>query len=140
MASRAVLGGVHFPVMDKLGSLGELSFFGRCPVQIVDVLGMADLLLGSAMAFKTESHAEGFGMVDLIHLVDFSVTVDTADTAVHMHRVIEIDVIRGFVDLHPFDGFTLAVGLPHQLELWILRKNLVVTVHAGRGGGNIGEP
>lgn len=140
MACRAVLGRVHFPVVNKLFSVSELLFFGSGPVEVVYIFWSTDFFLGSAMALETESHAEGFGMVDFFHFVNFPMAVNATDAAVDVHSMVKVDVVGGFMNLHPRDRGSLIVGFPDEFQLGILGENLVVAIHTGRGGWDIGEP
>jgi hypothetical protein len=40
-------------------------------------------------------------MVDDLHVVDLAVALHTADSAIHVNGVVEVDVVRGFVDTNP---------------------------------------
>jgi len=84
------------------------------------------------MAFQAERHAEGFRVSNLVHLVDRPVALDTTETPVHVHRMIEIDVIGHFVDLHPGDRLARVETLPHQCQPRIVLEHLIVAIHASR--------
>jgi hypothetical protein len=60
------------------------------------------------------------------------------NAAVHVHRVIEIDVVGGLMDLHPLDRLAAFPGIAHRLELRIILLHLRVAVHADLRGGHIG--
>ena len=59
------------------------------------------MIFGGPMAFQAPSHAVGFSMVDDLHVVDLAVALHTADAAIHVNGVVEVDVVRGFVDTNP---------------------------------------
>jgi hypothetical protein len=40
-------------------------------------------------------------MVDDLHVVDLAVALHTADATIHVNGVVEVDVVRGFVDTNP---------------------------------------
>jgi len=40
-------------------------------------------------------------MVDDLHVVDLTVAGHAADAAIHVNGVVEVDVVRGFVDPNP---------------------------------------
>jgi hypothetical protein len=40
-------------------------------------------------------------MVNDLHVVDLAVARDAADAAIHVNGVVEVDVVRGFVDPNP---------------------------------------
>ena len=49
-----------------------------------------------------------------------------------MHRVVEIDVIRQLVNLHPFDWLVrIFVTGPDRLKFGVIGPNRAVTVHTG---------
>src|SRR5438128_2709401 len=79
-------------------------------------------------------------MVNLVHPVDRSVAVNTAYTAIYMNRMVEIDVIGELVDLHPGNGLARLVTLAHQRQLGVIPQNLIVAIHAGRGGRDVRVP
>lgn len=92
------------------------------------------------MAFQAERHAQRLGVIDLIHLVDASVAFDTTDSACDVDGVIEVDEVGHFMDLDPGDGFAAGGAFADQGESGIVFEDLVMTVHAGGTGGDIGEP
>src|SRR6185369_7010932 len=97
-------GGIDLPVMYEL--LTEL-FLSRCirlPVEIEDLLGWPDELFRVAMAVQAESHAQRLRMPDLVHLVNLAVAMIATDPAIHVHGMIEIDIIGSLVNLDPRDG------------------------------------
>ena len=53
------------------------------------------------MALSAPSHAVGFSMVDDLHVVDLAVTGHAADAAIYVNGMVEVDVVRGFVDPNP---------------------------------------
>ena len=53
------------------------------------------------MAFQAPSHAVGFSMVDDLHVVDLAVALHTANATIHVNGVVEVDVVRSFVDPNP---------------------------------------
>ena len=62
------------------------------------------MILRGSMALETPAHAVGFGMVDDFHVVDLTVASDATDTSVYVNRMVEVDVIRSFVNPDPGDG------------------------------------
>jgi hypothetical protein len=63
------------------------------------------MIFRRAMALEAPGHALGLVLIDHFHLVNRATTGKAAYTAVHVHRVIEIGVVRDAVDLYP-----IAVG------------------------------
>ena len=124
--------------------------------QIVDLLERTKVLLRCPVAVKAPSHRVALGMIDLLHLVNVSVTAFTGDATIQVRRVIEIDVVRGFVDPHPLDRLTLD-GISVGIKDWAVKVidshsltkssqfgrsllDVLVTVPASIGRGNIGVP
>src|SRR5437660_11124462 len=83
------------------------------------------------MARDAPFHLERSRLIHHRHLRDVAVTGRAADAFVDMNAVIEIDVIRQIVDSHPFDWLSGARALADRLQVWAVRLNLRVTVHAG---------
>ena len=53
------------------------------------------------MTLQAPSHALGFSMVDDLHVVDLAVASHAADAAIYVNGMVEVDVVRGFVDTNP---------------------------------------
>lgn len=93
---------LDFPIMHKFLAEGALLRRGfGFPVEVCDFVGRPQLGGGVAVATEAEGHTQGFGLVDFVHFIDLAVTFDATDTAVDVNSVVEIDVFRHFVDLHP---------------------------------------
>ena len=92
------------------------------------------------MAIEAETHAQGLGLTNLIHLVDPSVTFHTTDAAGDMDGMVEINVIRGDVNLHPGNGGVIGGAFANDGQARIVFQDLIVAVHAGGSRGNIGHP
>lgn len=92
------------------------------------------------MAIKAEGHAERLGVIDLVHLVDLPMALDTADATIHMNGVIEIDVVRGLMNLDPRNWFAGLRAFANQSQPRVSRQNLIVAIHARRSCGNIRIP
>ena len=112
----------------------------RSSVQVGNLVRRTHARGGIAMAVQAEAHAQRFGVIDLVHLVDRAMALDATDAAVDVDGMVEIDVIRHFVDLHPGDGLARRRAFPYQLQLGAVLQDLVVTVHAGRSGRDVGIP
>src|SRR3989442_5231698 len=79
-------------------------------------------------------------MVNLVHLVDRSVAVNTAYAAVYVNGMVEIDVIGKLVDLNPGNGLARLVTLAHQRQPGIIPQYLIVAIHAGRRRRDVRVP
>ena len=71
------------------------------PAEVGDPVRRTQFQFGMAMALEAKRHAEGLGMIHLIHPVNPSVALDATDAAVDVDGVIEIDEVRQLVNLHP---------------------------------------
>ena len=141
MTGRAVLGGVHFPVVGELLALRFLNIrICTLPAEVGDPVEWTQIRTRIPVTVQTESHAKRLGVIDLVHLVDLTMTVNAAHTPIHVNRVIEVNVVRNFVNLHPRDGLAAQRGVSDNLKPRIFLQNLIVAVHAGRRRRDIGVP
>lgn len=61
------------------------------------------------MTIQTETHAQRFGVLNHVHFVDLAVALVAGDAAVHVHRVIEVNVIGRL--MNPLPGYGVARGI-----------------------------
>lgn len=61
------------------------------------------MIFWGAVTFEAPTHAVWLCVVNDFHVVDLTVTLHAADSAIHMDGVIEVDVIGGFVNPNPRD-------------------------------------
>ena len=73
----------------------------------------------------------GLAMIHCRHVIDWTVTTETADASVHMRRVIVINVIDRAMDPHPIDRLPAIPALPHRLKFRIVFLHLRMAIHAG---------
>src|SRR5690625_6986568 len=62
----------------------------------------------------------------------------TTDTHIYVSRVIEIGIIWEHMNTDPLDGFSCLPALPDEFQIFIICFNLIVAVHTGLSGGDIG--
>src|ERR1039458_6887767 len=111
VAGRTALQRFDFPVVDKGSAVGPLHLHGHgrigapLPAQIRDLVHRPDERRRLAMAIEAETHAERFGVRNLVHPVNTPVAGYATDAASDVNRVVEINVIGHDVNLHPRDGF-----------------------------------
>ena len=119
-------------------------FFGivrvPLPIQIGDFILGTHLRGWIAMAIEAERHAERLIVVNLFHFVDRTMTFNAADAAIDVDRVVEINVVRHAMNLDPGNRFAALGAFPNERETWIIFEDLVMAIHAGRTGGDIGIP
>ena len=102
MASAAAYGGFHVPFFDKFFT--ELTLGGSCgryPIHIGHLIEGAKMIFWGSMALEAPTHAVGFCVVDDLHVVDLAVALDATDPTIHVNGVVEVDVVRSFVDPNP---------------------------------------
>ena len=138
--------GFDFPVVGEFLSVNLLHLRGLqgirtpLPIKIGDFLRRTKMGGGVAMTVKAEGHAEGLGLVNFVHVVDVAVAFHATDAAVYVDGVVEIDVVREFVNLHPGNGLAGLVTVTNYSELGIVLEHHAVAVHADRTGRNVGIP
>ena len=89
------------------------------------------------MAFQAPRHAVWFGQIHRRHVIDWTVAAETTDAAVHMRRMIVINIIDRTIQPHPFDRLTALPALLDRLQLGIVFCHLRVAVHACRSVGDV---
>lgn len=126
-------GGGNGVVLDVFGDIGIPI------VEIEDLFERSDVFFGSTVALKTPAHGVAFGLIDDLHFVDIAVATLTRDSAVHVGRVIEVNVIRRFVDADPLDRFAIVSGKGRihgtvkRGELRTVPLDVLVAIPAGIG-------
>jgi hypothetical protein len=139
MAPAATHGGFYIPLFDEFFAKFALTrAHGGFPIQIRHLVKRAEMVFRSTMAFQAPTHAVGFGVVDDFHVVDVAVASDAADSAIHVNRVIEIDVVGGFMNPDPRNRIAGLPRFPNGSKFGTLGFDLGVAVHAGLSGRNIG--
>ena len=140
VAGGAVLRGVDFPVVCELRSFISGKILRSNPVQVVDLLWGAKIGGRIALAIQTEAHAQRFGMINFVHLVNLAVAMDAGNTPVHVNGVVKINVIRRLVDLDPRHWGATGETLTHGSQARVVGQHLIMTVHAGVGRRDVREP
>ena len=69
------------------------------------------------MAVQTPSHRLILGLVHNVHLIHSTVARNAGYTAVHVRRMIEIDIVGQPVNPDPVDRLPSPPTLPHRLQL-----------------------
>jgi hypothetical protein len=100
------------------------------------------VILWGAVAIKAPFHALRFMLIDNLHLIDRAVARITTHATIHVHRMVEIRIVRHAVNLDPIDGGTVALApVPsrsHRLQPGTLGFHLLVTGHAGLHRWHVG--
>src|SRR5690625_133807 len=102
------------------------------------LLNRPDKLLRLAVTVQAPGHAEWFRLVDNIHPVDPAVAGLTPHSDTDVDFVVEVSVVGKVMNPDPLDGITTLPALTHRLQRFTVDCNLIVTVHTGLRGRNIG--
>ena len=89
--------------------------------------------LRRAVTLEAPGHAQRFRLVNDGHCIDLAVAAVTTDAAVHVHGVVEIDVVGRLVDADPFHRCARCPAGTDRGQLRTLGFDLRVTRHAGLG-------
>jgi hypothetical protein len=139
MAPAATHGGFYIPLFDEFFAKFALArAHGWFPIQIGNLVKRAEMIFRSTVALQAPTHAVGFGVVDDFHVVDVPVASNTTDAAIHVNRMIEVDVVGSFMNSDPRNRIAGLPRLAYGSKLRALGFDLSVAVHAGLGGWNIG--
>ncbi len=90
------------------------------------------------MAIEAPRHAMRFGQIHRRHMIDGAVATETTNAAIHVRRVIVINVIDGTIDPHPLHRVTGFPTRPHRLQFRIVFLHLCMAIHAGLSVRHIG--
>jgi len=90
------------------------------------------------MAIKAPSHAQGLDLHHNFRLRDIPVTMPAIDAGSKMGTVVEIVIIRQFVDSHPSNRHARRHTLPNRKQLFAAGPYQPVTIHTGLNRGDIG--
>src|SRR5207237_8037690 len=75
-----------------------LFHIARFPIEIENLIVGPKKILGVPMAIEAPGHAMRLGQIDRRHMVDGAVATETTNAAIHVCRMIVINVIDGAVD------------------------------------------
>ena len=96
----------------------QLFFFASCrPSQIGHLFHWPKVRLRITVAVQTPSHRLILGLVHNVHLIHSTVARNAGYTAVHVRRMIEIDIVGQPVNPDPVDRLPSPPTLPHRLQL-----------------------
>ncbi len=146
MARRAVLQRFDFPIVNKLRSVHFLQTRGfggvgaPLPIELGHFVRRANDRRRIAIAIETETHAQRFRFAHFVHRVHAPVAFDATDAARDVDGVIEINVVRHVMDLHPRNRRIVCGAVADDLQPRIVFQHDIVAVHARRSAGKIGEP
>src|SRR5690625_5822925 len=91
-----------------------------------------------SLTVEAPAHAELLFLSYNIHPVYSAMAGFTTDTHIYVSRVIEIGIVREHMNTDPLDGFSCLPALPDEFQIFIICFNLIVAVHTGLSGGDIG--
>ena len=126
-----------FDVIVLNESLALLHLIRRpAPADVKDFRAGTDKRFGLPMAFEAPFHLQGRLAPRQRHVPHRAVAGRAADAFGHMDAVIEINVIRKYIDADPSDGFARAIRFADGLEHRALIQDLGMAGHAGFDGRN----
>ena len=129
MASRTTLRRHNLPVMHKrLRFAFPIRIIGL-PLQVIHIFHRTNEILGVAMAVQTKFHRERRCVINLFHLVHLTMTVNTADPAVHMLCVVKLNVVWSVVNLKPLHRLTCLITLTDGCQLFGITFDNTVAIH-----------
>ena len=105
----------------------------RFPIEIENLIVGTQKILGVPMAFQAPCHAVRLGQIHRRHMINGAVATETTNAAIHVRRVIVINVIDGAIDPHPLHRVTRFPARPHRLQFRIIFLHLCMAIHAGLG-------
>ena len=108
------------------------------PIKIENLILRPQKIRRISVALEAPRHAMGLRQVYRRHMIDRAVTTETANAAVHVRRVIVVNVIDSAIDPHPLDRVLRFPALPHRFQLRIIFLYLRVAIHAGLSVRHIG--
>src|SRR5687767_12132094 len=120
MAGGAIIQGLNLPVRNVLLApfllllRGELRVRIPFPIKISDFVRRPDMHRRVAMAIEAKSHVKWLRLGDFLHFIDLAMTLDTTDATRDMDGMIEVNVIRSAVNLHPRNRLTGRSALSNQ--------------------------
>lgn len=110
----------------------------RFPIQVENLIFGPQKILGMPMAIETPRHAMRFRKIHGRHMIDRTVTTEATNAAVHVRRVIVINVIDSAIDPYPFHRVACFPARPNRLQFRIIFLYLCVAIHAGLGVRHVG--
>ncbi len=78
--------------------------------------------------------------MDLVHLIDPAVTFHATNSPGDMHRMVKINVVRSDVNLDPGNRGIIGRAFADDGQARIIFQDLIMAIHAGRSGRDIGHP
>ena len=107
--------------------------FVRFPIEIKNLILGSEKIFRMTMTFQTPGHAVRLGVVNCRHMIDVTVTIGAADSAINVRRMIVKNVIGRAMDLDPLDWFTRLPTCPDRFQFRIVLLNLLMAVHTNLG-------
>ena len=143
MTTLAVQRGLHLQLLLDFPPDVQTRFASlRFPGQIRHLLDRTQMLLRCMMTLQTPPHRQRLIMTHDRHLIDQAMAGDTGNPFVHMHRMIEVGILRQFVYPLPSHGFARLITFPDQGQQrtipFHVRLTRIVTVHADLSTGHGG--
>ena len=116
-------------------------------IKIVDFLEWTEVQLRVPVTVETKGHTQTLSMIDLLHVINITMAGLAGHPAVHVSRMVKVNVIRRLGNTHPLQRFLDRTfnrnvididthGITQQSELWTPLLHVLVTVPTRVGGRN----
>lgn len=90
------------------------------------------------VAIEAASHSKGLHLLDNLHLPDIAVAISTVNPAVHVHAVIEVSILRHFVNSVPGNWLAFVVVVSEFDNFRLVGAGHFMAVHTSRCRWNRG--
>lgn len=145
--------GIHFELLLKLETKFLSGFHAGLWVirkvslgvvaKVVNFLQRTEVNLWSSVTVKTPSHRVRLSLVNDFHFIHVAVATLAGNPAVDVRGVVEIDVVRGFVNAHPLDRFAIVTRVSgvhrfvERSEFRTLALDVLVAIPTSVTGRNV---
>ena len=112
--------------------------------EIVNFLKWAEIFLRRIVAIEAPAHGVGFSLIDDFHFIDIAMAALAGNPAIHVGRVIEINVVWRLVDSHPLDGLPIVARVIYvhravkRGQFWAVPLHMLVAIPARIAARHVG--
>ena len=100
------------------------------PIGVVYLGFWTDELFRFAVAGQAPFHLQSVCLVNSRHIIYLTMAGRASDAFCNVNTVVKIRVFGQIVDSFPFDRFIFAIARTYRFEVWAVRPNLAVAIHA----------
>jgi len=130
---------VNVPLFDELHAVFDLAFLAAWmhPIKIGNQVDRTNMLFWISVTVQTPAHAKGLVMGHDFHLIHLAMACHTGDATVYVNRVVEINIVRRFVDTNPRNWISRCIARSNRLKQFAVCLYLAVAGHTGASGRNV---